>query len=163
MSCACVLASAQRGLPQVPHPVVHAASACAAPFQLVSARAKKPESRSELPCRLQPAGCQHEQPRPECPRSPPRQARCPTMSAGGRCRAGWEWGPRRCQAFVRASPLRLALRPLTAGARMRRAVLGAGRASGRASPRLLAPKWVGASLLSSPLTGNLRQKGESTT
>lgn len=47
------------------------------------------------------------------------------------------------------------LRPLTAGARMRGAVLGAGRTSGRESSRLLAPKWVGAGLLASSLTGKL--------
>jgi hypothetical protein len=69
--------------------VVHAASACAAPSQLVSARAKKPGSRSELFCRLQPARCQREQLQPECLRLPPRQARSRTMSAGGRCHAGW--------------------------------------------------------------------------
>lgn len=55
------------------------------------------------------------------------------------------------EAFVEAS--QGALRPLTAGARMRVVVLGAGRASGRESSRLLAPKWVGAGLLASPLTG----------
>lgn len=96
--------SAPRALPP-PQPVVHAASACAAPSQLVSARAKKPGSRSELSCRLRPARCQHEQPRPECPRSPPRQARCPIMSAGGRCHAGWGWGatpmPRRLWRHLR--------------------------------------------------------------
>lgn len=68
--------------------VVHAASACAAPSQLVSARAKKPGSRSELFCRLQAARCQREQLQPECLRLPPRQARSRTMSAGGGCHAG---------------------------------------------------------------------------
>lgn len=82
------------------------------------------------------------------------------MSAGGRCHAGWGLGGYTdAEAFVEAS--QGALRPLTAGARMRGAVLGAGRASGRESSRLLAPKWVGAGLLASPLTGKPEEKGES--
>lgn len=56
--------------------------------------------------------------------------------------------------------LRVALRPLTARARMRGAAFGAGCASCRACPWLLAPKWVGAGVLASPLTGNLREEGD---
>lgn len=159
-SCACALRSGiALSSPTLLPCVVHAASACAAPSQLVSARAKKPGSRSELSCRLQPARCQHEQLQPECLHLPPRQARSPTMSAGGRYHTKWGRGAGPMRRHL-LGYLGVALRPLTARARMRGAAFGAGCASGRARLWLLAPKWVGAWLLASPLTGNLREEGD---